>query len=537
MANLSFQFLKTALTKPRDQNPLAIIFALTGVLLVLLSTAPHGIGLSPDSVAYVSAARSLSAGTGLTLYNSSPLIGFPPLYPIALSLVELTLGLDPVDGARLANALIFGLIICISGIFFHRHLVSPSLVLVGLASVTFSPVIFERVLFALSEPLFILWVLLFLLLLENYLYKRSVKHLFLLGTLAGLASLTRYIGLSCAVTGAAAILILQDSSLRSKLYHLILFGAVSTLPLCAWAGRNYLLSGALLGHGSPSDSSFANSLARAAVYGLNWFFPVDFLADRLESVFTLILIAMVSGYIIGVLWSPQKVVNEVTTAFRRLGPSMLFMGTYTVMLVTISSLISVENIGDRFMSPVYVPTVLTILTLLKQYSGAKDGIIPNRFFCLAGRLTKANLVFALLVAWLVIPSYRVAMTSRQHMLTGLDYTHVKWRESDTLNFFRESLLPLADNLLIYSNHPDVIYIYTGASVSFSPRAQGYNSNEPRRPVASIASSWPSSSSAFLVWFDDSNRPYLYEVDELNTIADIDVVARLADGTIYQASTE
>ena len=537
MAKLSYQFAKTAFAKCTSQNALAFLFSLCGSLLVLISTAPHGIGLTPDSVTYISVARSLSAGNGLTLYDSTPLALYPPIYPVALSLVELTTGLDPVEGARILNALLFGLIICLSGIFFRRHLVSPSFVLVGLASVTLSPVLFERSVFALSEPLFILWTLIFLLLLETYLKKRSFKLLLLLAVFAGLASLTRYIGLSCAVTGAAAILFLLKSPLRTRLNHFIFFGTISILPLCAWAGRNYLLSDALLGPRSPSNSSVAHSLSRALVYFFNWFFPIEFVADRVESTYTLLFLAAVSGYLIGVLWSPESIVKEVKTAFRRIGPSMLFAGIFTAMFVAITSLIYVEGIGDRYLSPVFVPTVLTLLFLLRQSTVGAKRNFSFRFLGFPGSLSKANLVIAFLVAWLVLPSFRVAMISNQLMRIGLDYSQVSWRESETLAFARAHLLPQADNLLIYSNHPDVIYIYTGESVSSSPNAPEHTSSEPGKPVASILDAWPPSPSAHLVWFDNTHRTYLLDPEELQQIASLELVARLSDGAIYKVAAK
>ena len=121
---------------------------------------------------------------GLILYNSAPLSGYPPIYPVALSLIELTFGLDPVEGARFVNALLFGLIIYLSGIFIRRHLVSPSFVLIRLASVNTVPCPFRTSFiqrFRNRSSYF--WTLIFLLLLECCLNKRSVKLLLLLGTL------------------------------------------------------------------------------------------------------------------------------------------------------------------------------------------------------------------------------------------------------------------------------------------------------------------------------------------------------------------
>ena len=181
---------------PPGVRILSVLLALATTFLVLFTTAPNGIALTPDSVGYVSAARSLSTGKGLTLYDSSPLTMQAPLYPALLSLLEQLSGLDPITGARFFNAGLYGLIVYLSGLLFQRRLANPSLVVVGLAAVSLSPVLFSVSTYALTEPLFILWTLVFLLLLDDYLNARSPALLILLAIVAGLASLTRYFGIS-----------------------------------------------------------------------------------------------------------------------------------------------------------------------------------------------------------------------------------------------------------------------------------------------------------------------------------------------------
>ena len=218
---------------------LSVLLSLAAAFLVLITTAPNGIALSPDSVGYVSAARSLSAGQGATLYNSSPLTLQAPLYPVILSVIELTFGLDPARSARFLNAGLFGLIVYFSGLLFRRSLAGSFFVAVGLAAVSLSPALFSVSSYAWTEPLFILWTTLFLLLLDSYLKEGSLTLLILLAIVTALASLTRYIGISCVVTGVAGILFLQKIPFRSKLIRLILFGAISAAP---W------------GHGQPEIS-------------------------------------------------------------------------------------------------------------------------------------------------------------------------------------------------------------------------------------------------------------------------------------------
>ena len=132
----NFRFAKLTVGKPTGVRILSVLLALLATFLVLITTAPNGIALTPDSVGYVSAARSLSTGKGVTLYDASPLTLQAPLYPTLLSLTELLSGLDPVEGARFINAGLFGLIVYLSGLLFRRRLARSSFVVVGLAAVS-----------------------------------------------------------------------------------------------------------------------------------------------------------------------------------------------------------------------------------------------------------------------------------------------------------------------------------------------------------------------------------------------------------------
>src|SRR5689334_3113488 len=63
--------------------PLALGFGLAGVLSILFATS-QGVGLSADSAAYISAARSLlSSGTFMVPHDGKlvPLTLWPPLFP------------------------------------------------------------------------------------------------------------------------------------------------------------------------------------------------------------------------------------------------------------------------------------------------------------------------------------------------------------------------------------------------------------------------------------------------------------------------
>ena len=513
------------------------VVALSTTLLVLITTAPNGIALSPDSVGYVSAARSLSAGTGVTLYDSSPLTIQAPLYPTLLSLTEMLTGLDPVEGARYLNAGLFGLIVFLSGVLFRRRLVRTSFVVVGLFAVAASPVLFSVATFALTEPLFILWTLIFLLLLDNYLKEKSPALLTAIAIITGLACLTRYFGISLAVTGAALILFLQGAPFRSRLIHLFFFGAVSAAPLGAWAYRNFLLENTLFGHRDPSPYPFHHNVYFVLIRCINWFLPLDFLADRLKYTKAHFVLGAITGYVVCLAWSPGHVWVQLRPAIGRIGPEVLFAGTYLALLVAVSSMTAHEGISDRYLSPVYVPTVVILLFFLERGLGGSASSFSFRVFRHGVSLPRPNLPYTILSAWLAILVMRTALVASQLMLTGLGYSHIDWQNSETVNYLQMQIIPVGDDAAIVSNRPDAIYILSGASAASSPEARGYMSSEPRMSITSLAGKWPSANTTFLVWFYRTERAHLFEVNELEQIADLTIVEALTDGIIYEVSTK
>jgi hypothetical protein len=170
---------------------------LAGVALVLLATIRYGAALSTDSVTYVAAARNLATSGTIPSFDGVPLVVHGPLYPATLAIAGHVLGVDPVLAAHIVNALSFGLIVYLSGLLTFRHLASlPAFALLGSVSVSFSVPLIEVLVTAWSEPLFICFVLLFIISSESHLNKRDKTSLVFLSLSAAIACLTRYIGVA-----------------------------------------------------------------------------------------------------------------------------------------------------------------------------------------------------------------------------------------------------------------------------------------------------------------------------------------------------
>jgi len=134
-----------------------ILLSLCGYFL-LLYTTPQGLGLNDDSIAYIAAARSLMAGDGFReawLISNNPMTHFPPGFPSILALIGLLTGLDPLRGARVFNALLFGLNVGLTGWLGWRMTGSRvASLIVALLTLTSSSLLYVHSR-AMSEPLYI----------------------------------------------------------------------------------------------------------------------------------------------------------------------------------------------------------------------------------------------------------------------------------------------------------------------------------------------------------------------------------------------
>jgi 4-amino-4-deoxy-L-arabinose transferase-like glycosyltransferase len=184
---------------------LIAILGLCGTFVIIFLTVSNGVGVSPDSVSYISVARNLSNGNGFITYDGYPFLLQPPLYPIFLSVINTIFNIDPLLSAGILNALLFGLIIFGTGLFFLNHLKSILLALLGTSMILISYVLIQSALLALSETLFIFFLILYINLFDRYKRKNEFTSLLLFSIAASLACLTRYTGVVLIFIGVLGI--------------------------------------------------------------------------------------------------------------------------------------------------------------------------------------------------------------------------------------------------------------------------------------------------------------------------------------------
>ncbi|MEX0787167.1 MAG: glycosyltransferase family 39 protein [Anaerolineales bacterium] len=439
---------------------------------VLLLATPHGLGIASDSVAYLGGAANLLAGRGFSRLSGGgtiePLTHFPPFYSLTLAGLG-RLGIEPIAGARWANAALLGCLV-FGIVFAIRRLgaSSASAVAAG-AFAAASPILFEVSGWALSEPLFLVLGLAGLVLLEEGLRKHNLRHCFFAGVLVGLAYLTRYVGVALVVAGVARILLVTDRSPRQKRAAIAIFLGASLAPLALWLGRNWLLTGTLTNRTLAWHPLTITKWKAPFQLVWSWLLPLKFTWLALQ----IMLVALGLG-ILAVGWKIRGKVRaslpRVVEGARRGGLAAglaVFASVYT--LAVLASLLWVDAatpVDQRIASPVYVCALILAVT------GA------DRLWGRAGTRVRWAL---LATGILILASYvsRTWVVMKEYQRYGLGYASEGWRHSGAVAAVRR----LPDSLLLYTNNPEAVYFFAGHGAYGLP--QPFNS-VTGRPVDDFA---------------------------------------------------
>ena len=324
----------------RGHSFLLALFSLAGIVLVLFSTARYGAGLSPDSTKYISAARHLISGDGLFISHSypGPLVAWPPLFPATLAGFAFIFGVDPLLAARLVNAVLFGVIVHLSGRLTAQYFTSMSLIILLVAATLLSaPLIYVSV-FAFSEPMFTCFCLLAIVLAQRYSTKGGALLLILFSITVALAVLTRYAGVTLIMLGLWVIAFWsQRKTSTTRLLHLALFLFLTLCPLGLWMLRNHLVSPTLTGARPSSLFGPAENFIHATCTVLLWYSP-DFLwycfAREWRGVVVLLVVATSGCLIIPALGFDRQ---RTKARLVELALPIAFVLIYVLFLVTVSS--------------------------------------------------------------------------------------------------------------------------------------------------------------------------------------------------------
>lgn len=433
-----------------------ILIAVIGIFLLIRAT-PEGLGLSDDSIAYIAGARSMIEGQGYReawLASNQPVTHFPPGFSFVLALFG-PFGIDPLHSVRFVNALLFGLNAALLGILAWR--MTPSLMagllLAGLFVANGEMLRVHAV--AMSEPLFIFLSLLSFWMFDLY-FERHHHWLWLTlcAIFVGMAYLTRYAGLALVGTYLIALLVLH-TNWRKRLTSMGIFLA-GVLPwILGWAVRNRLVAENATNRVLAWHPVTSENVHMGLRVFSDFFVPVESLRREIfrepgliESMVVIVLGAVLVWVLIKV-WTylskpPQAPVGE------RVGKEAMGVIAFTAGLFVLTYLTSIVasmtmfDAATKFRLRILAPVLVGLLILLV-------------YFGVWLRARNRPIAIALALLLLGFSIYKQSVTMNTWYKTELGYASFKWYDSKAIAFLKA----LPEDVMIYTNEPAVVYLYTG----------------------------------------------------------------------------
>lgn len=488
-------------------NADAFLISLLGFILIILFTSHSGIGISPDSIVYLSGARSLQAEGVLADYTQKPIVDFPAGYPLFLSLTGLLTRTDLVSVAPFLNGLLLAAVIVLTGYLIDTFPgVTKWYKWTILTLIAGSPALLDIYSMLWSETLFIFLTIVFMAVFSHYLKVRTTGSLLICAAVAAVACITRYAGVTLIGTGLLIIFLDGMSGWKKRITDCLLFGFVSVTLLLGNLLRNSMITGSLTG---PRQKGILLLSDNIVFFGrvVCWWLPVSGEQARLVSGIAIVIFLFITLLFLQRCWF-KKNYSSAENCFAA------FFIVYTVFIIVISTVSHFEQINNRFISPVFIPMLIGI-----------SSWIPRAFARPDSRTRRVAL--SLLLAIVVLTGQHelhiaaeMYQEAKNYGIAG--YTEDMWKHSPTAKFLREHQEAFSDDYTVYSNAHEAAYFNGHLPAESLPHR-----NDPR-DIAGFFSE----KGLYLVWFDDFSDNELIKFRTIWKNAEVVKKYDFQDGDIF-----
>lgn len=489
-------------------HTISYVFALSICTLILVITYKSGIGVSPDSTAYIVAARDLHEGQFFVDY-----VAWPPLYPLVLGIINFA-GIDPIIGAKLLNSLIAAGIILIGSRLIINLRINFFAKFIGIVLLAVNyPLLFVHT-HLWTESLFILLGLVFFSFLQTFLNQKSLQSVVVLSVITTLLTLTRYVGVLYGVMGILGILV-SALSLRKKLWYGFVYVVSSLFLPVLWIARNTYLYGSARGEFGESFTSVYQSFRGTVKVLIGWLFPT--IEVYKYQVGILLLLIAIAVFTFKIYKNHRTLISYVRTNYQSSAHIVLLI-VYISYLILYASRVPVDPIDNRLLSPMYFSLLLLYLQFIHIIASFRW--VPLKVF-----------VYLVLLFQAVTLTQVFVQYSQYLLITNNNrYAVPQWTESATIQWLRENGNPQYSYI---SNNKFPIRVLTRIRPDFTPRKTYYNSPTPTQDITLLYEAVRQGGKVFLVHFDNTDLAHdYYSLHELSTMFTVQLVAQLTDGAIY-----
>lgn len=443
----------------RLANLLLILVSASGAILIL-DTSRFGLGTTGDSVHYLMGAENIIGGEGFGRSAADgtvrPITMFAPLFSTAISGWGLIGSI--FDGARYLQAFLFAASIYLLGRLVLHHTSSLWATLAGAFILLASKNVILYHTWLMPEALYISLMLLSIYMLTLYLENRRTRLLILTSLAAGLATLTRYVGISLIALVFVYIFLKDEIGLKKRLREIALLALFGLGPIVLWLGRNFVVAGdavnrAIRFHPVPAE------LVRAYRAEISyWFVPEQLGLPHSIRRFLMILIgilAPVTYYLLELREALAKKslnrANFLALPWILLIYTGLYLGTFFINLTFLDAFIDFDTVG-RYLTPIYVIGVIIFVIVYHEL-----GIRMRRWW----------------FPWAIIAGIGISLiTLYAHNSLSLindpgpylGYTGIKMEQQETV----QRLESISRSAAIITNDPEMVYMLANRTAYMLP---------------------------------------------------------------------
>ncbi|MCL6524075.1 MAG: glycosyltransferase family 39 protein [Thermoflavifilum sp.] len=497
----------------------ASLVAIIGLIILLAYYHHSGIGISPDSVQYLSTARNLLETGRFDNFHHQPLIDFPIGYPLALAEWE-KLGLwlhlnrlslhAELQMTALLNLILFAWLMVVADVLLRKFRMHPIELRLGLLTIwATSPCLLEIYSYAWSETLFLPLMLSMMVYLLRYLDNGSMIDFFIAALLAACAWVTRYAGV--ALVGLSGIYILftptkQRYSWVRRGLHGWIWGIIGLSLVGVNLYRNHITGGFVTGMREKSLSSFVENLRQAGEVLAGWW-PVFTSGIGLPLVLSTLLVSL----LLGIAYMRKKNLAELV---------MLSFGVgYLLFMVIIASITRFQTLDSRLLSPAYIP-------LMAGLAGSYERVYAF-MKKISLRLPIRRVVSTIFILiWIAFQVNNGIMNAENYdgiKDAGIPgYTEDGWTQSPTMLYLCKHLARCVQITPWYSDADDAIYWFTRKQAVLLPHRE--NPCERQQ--------FQDAPQAIIFWFNDAADDDLISQRQIEQLPDVHIWKRFDDGIIY-----
>src|SRR3984957_6225199 len=486
----------------------ALPVAIAGFFIIQALCSYGGIGVSPDSVVYISTAQNIHDHGVINDFTNMPVMDFPAFYPIFLcGLLFLTAHAVMAFGPVM-NGLLFALVIGLSGWLLNRFTAAArGYKILILLFILGSPCLQEVYSMIWSETLYLLLTIVFLIGSFYYFRTHGIGWLLFIAVAAGLACVTRYAGISLAALGG--LLMLCDGRLpwdRKKIGHMALYGFVSLSFLALNLYRNLRLTETLTGFREKGVTPLGVNLHDFGTVLCDW---LPFFNERYgaATVVALVFILLITGVFVYRLVRRKDFFSADTLA-------LSYFVVYMVFILYTATVSRFQELDSRLLSPLFLPWVW-----------GSTCWIPQALKHCPARWKKGAIGLCLVAAGCFIFGEVHAFRENWegvHYAGIPGYTENDWRNSETMAFVRAHRDSLQQAGTVYSDANEGLWFLGGVRAELiahrdNPEDIRYMMKEDHFTV---------------IWFNDAINYDLIDIDYMRNRKLLVNELHFKDGSIY-----